>query len=96
MAVSTLVQTRQKLECPIFGHSKQLSNLSSPTYCDIMKYYLYIRHELKPNATLKEPMVSEILDILITKVESIWLKASIPVVSRIHMLQMGKTYHDKN
>lgn len=95
MAVSKPVQTRQKLECPIFGHPKQLSELSLPTYYDIMKYYLYIRHELKPDATSQEPTMSEILDILIKKVETIWSKASIPVVSRTRMLQMGKTYHDK-
>lgn len=95
MAVSRPVQTRQKLECSIFRHSKQLSDFSLPTYCDIMKYYLHVRHELKPEATSKEPTVSEILDILIKKVESIWLKASISVVSRFRMLQMLKTYHDK-
>ena len=62
--VSKQVQTRLQWECPIFGHPKQLSETYLPTYDDIMKYYLYIRHELKPDITSKEPTVSEILDIL--------------------------------
>lgn len=95
MALSKPIKTRLKLEYPIFRHPKELSELSLPTYCDVMKYYLFVRHELKPEATSKEPTVSEILDIVMNKVETIWLKASIPVVSKTRMLQMGKTYHDK-
>lgn len=89
------VQTRLMWECPIFGHPKVLSDTYLPTYDDVMKYYLYIRHELKPHTSSKEPTVSEILDIVIENVEDIWVKASIPTVSRTRMLQMGRAFHDK-
>lgn len=61
------------------GDFKKLSDLSFTTDSGIMKYYLYIRHEVKTDATSKEPTVSEILDFLTTKFLSSCSNASIPV-----------------
>lgn len=93
--LSKQVKTRLNFECPIFGHPKVLSEICLPTYDDVMRYYIYIRHELKPDPSSKEPSVSEILDVLMKKVELVWIKSSIPTVSRTRMVQMGKAYHDK-
>lgn len=95
MMLTKRVETRLQWDCPIFGYPKVLSDTYLPTYDDVMKFYLYVRHELKPDISSKEPKVSEILDIVMEKVENVWVKASITTVSRTRMLQMGKAYHDK-
>lgn len=94
MALSKPVQTRQMLECPIFGSFSELSDLALPTYKDVMKCYCFIRHNLKA-ASEKDPGVSEITEILIPKIERIWSKASIPIVSNLRISQMIKVYHGK-
>ena len=43
----------------------------------------------------KDPSLSEICDILVTKVEQIWMRASVPIVSSKRILQMIKDYHAK-
>ncbi|XP_050527619.1 uncharacterized protein LOC126897791 [Daktulosphaira vitifoliae] len=89
------VLTRNKSKCLIFGDAKELSNNVLPTYEDVMQYYLYVKHQLKPDITSKEPSVSSIAEIVATNIENIWHKASIPIVSHTRVLQLIKTYHDK-
>ena len=89
------VLTRNKLKCLIFGDAKELSNNVLPTFEDVMQYYLFVKHKLKPETTSKEPSVSSIAEIIAVDLEKVWLKASIPVVSHTRVLQMIKTYHDK-
>ena len=60
-----------------------------------MQLYLWIKHNFKPNASVEEPTVAEIAEAVGTKVEEVWLKASIPVVSHTRILQMILAYHDK-
>jgi len=45
-----------------------------------MKCYYYIRHNLKI-ALEKDPSVSEICDILVSKMKQVWSRAAIPAVS---------------
>jgi hypothetical protein len=94
MAQSKLVKTRQMSECPIFGKFSDLREVELPTYEHVMKCYCYIRHNLKI-ATEKDPTVREICDILVPKIEQIWSRASIPVVSSRRILQMIIDYHAK-
>ena len=94
MATLKKVQTRQAVECPIFGCPKDLNDNVLPSYEDIMKCYLYIRQELRALSE-KEPTVGEITDKLVPKVERIWARASIPVVSQTRVSQMIKSYHEK-
>ena len=47
---------------------------------------------LKPGTSAKEPTINEISAL---KIENIWLRASIPVVSNTRILQMIEAYHDK-
>lgn len=91
----TCVLTRNKLKCLIFGDAKELGNNVLPTFEDVMQYYLFVKHKLKPEITSKEPSVSSIAEIVAVDVEKVWLKASIPIVSHTRVLQMIKTYHDK-
>lgn len=92
---SALVKTKSKIHCVVFGAPKDLSELVLPTYEEIMKCYLYIKNDIKTQNNNKEPSVSEVSEIIANKLESLWLKATIPVVSRTRVLQMIQTYHEK-
>lgn len=89
------IKTRQKVNCVIFGAPQNFSELVLPTYEDVMKFYLFVKQELKHTPTSKEPTVSEIGETIATKLEDLWIKASIPVVTRARIMQMIRTYHDK-
>lgn len=89
------VKTRQMSSCPVFGLPEKLPVSQLPTYNDIMKYYLFIRHELKPDITTKEPTVHEISERLAQEVLEIWQKSSLPTVSFKRILQLIRVYHDK-
>jgi len=49
----TCVLTRNKLKCLIFGDAKELGNNVLPTFEDVMQYYLFVKHKLKPEITSK-------------------------------------------
>lgn len=89
------VKTRQSTSCPVFGLPEKLPVSQLPTYNDVMKYYLYIKYELKTDKTTKEPTVQEISERLAQEVLDIWQKASLPTVSRKRVLQLIRAYHDK-
>ncbi|KAH9627844.1 hypothetical protein HF086_001740 [Spodoptera exigua] len=61
-----------------------------------MKYYNLVRHQLKlENNSKKEPSINEISEIVSSKVECLWRKASIPTVSHNRVMQLIKSYHAK-
>lgn len=45
--------------------------------------------------TKKEPTFAEISEVVVDKLEDIWNKASIPVVSRNRIVKLLQTYHTK-
>lgn len=89
------IKTRQTTCCPVFGLPEKLPVSQLPTYNDVMKYYLFIRYELKPDKTTKEPTVHDISERLATEILDIWRKASLPTVSFKRVLQLIRSYHDK-
>lgn len=60
-----------------------------------MKCYLHVKQNLKPSRSSREPTVSEIGDIIAKKLEDIWLKAFIPIMSRSRILQIFRDYNGK-
>jgi len=88
-------KTRTKTKCPVFGTPHELSAILLPTYESVMKYYLLVKHELKPNDHSKDPAVADIAEKVATNIERVWLKSSIPVVSHKRVLQTIRSYHDK-
>ena len=91
----TLIKTRKAVCCPVFGTPKLMSEIILPTYEDVMKHYLFVKHELKPTASTKEPTVSRISEKVTRVIEGLWTKSSIPVTSHKRTLQMIRSYHDK-
>lgn len=59
-----------------------------------MKGYLWIKYELKPKMSSKEPTIGEIAVKLAEKIEKIWNNASLPTVTRTRVLQLIRTYRN--
>lgn len=91
----TQVTTRQMTNCPVFGTPETLPCSQLPTYYDVMKYYLLIKQELKPDKSSKEPTVQEISERVATRILEIWHKSSLPTVSLKRILQIIRAYHEK-
>lgn len=96
MEISSNTLTRQATNCPIFGASEEMSENQLPTYKQVMKYYNLIRYRLKLECnSKKEPSINDISEIVSSKIENLWKKASIPIVSHNRVMQLIKTYHAK-
>lgn len=54
-------KTRKDLRCPLFGDPIKLSDNVLPTYCDIIKYYLWLRNDLLELNNGKDPAVAKIV-----------------------------------
>lgn len=93
--MAVLLKTRKMTNCPVFGEPKELSEIVLPTYEGVMKYYLLVKHQLKPTAATKEPTVGDISEVVSVNIERLWSKASIPMLSHLRVLQMIRSYHDK-
>lgn len=90
-----IIHTRAKTICPIFGTPRGLSQTTLPTYGDIMRYYLMLKQELKPEVNTKEPTVAEISQRIAVQTEELWRKSSIPITTHARVLQLIRGYHDK-
>lgn len=95
MATGSKVKTRTELQCPVFGTPREFSKLVLPTYEDMIKYYLYVRNDLKLDETTKEPTVTEVSEVVASEIEELWTKASIPIVTHVRVLQLIRSYHTK-
>lgn len=88
--------TRKSTNCPIFGAPEEINENQLPTYKEVMKYYNLIRHRLKlENNSKKEPSINEISEVVLCKIEYLWRKASLPIVSHNRGMQLIKSYHAK-
>ncbi|KAK0058583.1 hypothetical protein Bpfe_011888 [Biomphalaria pfeifferi] len=86
--MSSNVDTRAANKCPVFGHSCEMVTNVLPTYMDMMKYSV-------TSDQAKEPVVSEIAEIVATDIEAVWHNASIPVVSHTRILKLIRNSHDE-
>jgi len=84
--------TRLSSECPIFGSPKDISFRSLPTYEDVMKYYAYVRLEIKER---KDPSFKQITVVVAQQLETLWKRASIPHLSRKRITSMMQQYRLK-
>lgn len=90
-----MISTRSLANDAIFGAPKDFTGSNLPTYEDLMKCYLWIRHEQKSRDSKKEPTISTITCELVPKLCAIWEKASIPVISVSRINFLVHQYHDK-
>lgn len=87
--------TRSRDKCIVFGYPKLLSGRVLPTFKDVMCHYLFVQHDLKERYAGKDPSVCEILKQTVPKIEEIWLKASIPVVSKNRIWDKIKKFQQR-
>jgi hypothetical protein len=87
--------TRHVIKCPVFGTPHELSPNVLPTYYDVMKYCNLVKFQLKGNEGLREPKFSDVSDVVAIKLEDVWRRASVPVVSHTRILKIMRTYHDE-
>ena len=76
---------RRSSECPIFGSPKNISERCLPTYKEVMKYYIYVRLQIKQR---KDPLFKAIAAVVAQSLEILWKKASIPHLSRKRITSM--------
>lgn len=62
-------KTRNDLCCPVFGVPQKLKENILPTYCDIIKYYLWIRNDFLEFNNGKDPSIKDICETLSVDVE---------------------------
>ena len=83
--------TRRSSECSIFG-SPKISARCLPTYEEVMKYYIYIRLQIKQR---KDPSFKAIAAVVTQRLEILWKKASISHLSRKRITSMLQQYWHK-
>lgn len=87
--------TRNAVECPIFGAPTDLSSVSLPTFFDLIKYFLWVRHQEEQKHVNRNLIVANALEIVSRKVEEIWRNASIPTISHQRIVALIKGYQKK-
>lgn len=90
-----MAKTRSVTECPIFGPPADLSESLLPTWYDVIKCFLWVRHKLEGSGINRNSLVSEALEIVAKKVEAIWNKATIPVLSHQRIVALLRDYQKK-
>ncbi|XP_050309269.1 uncharacterized protein LOC126745454 [Anthonomus grandis grandis] len=87
--------TRSAIECPIFDAPKDLVCSVLPTFSDVIKYFLWIRHNLEESQVNRNLLVSEASEVVAQKIEEIWKSASVPTVSHQRIVALIKEYQKK-
>lgn len=88
-------KTREVLRCPVFGDPQKLNNNMLPTYCDVIKYYLWLRNNMLELNKGKDPSVKDLCEIIAIDIEKIWIKASIPTISHQQVVARLISYYCK-
>ena len=86
-------KTRLCQRCPVFGSFAEMPPSQLPTHFDVMRSFLLMRHNMKPTEACKEPSVSAISEVLTCKIEKLWQKSSIPIISHKRICDKIRLYH---
>jgi len=86
--------TRKVISCPVFGAPADIRKTMLPTNADMMRCYNMIQHEIRPSDK-KKATVTEVSEVLSKRIELLWCKSSIPVISHKRVLERIKLFHDK-
>lgn len=92
---SKVLKTRSDVNCPIFGTPIVLCANVLPTVSDVIKFILYVRHDLQEKNKGKQPSVTDVLAYVCREIEKIWSSASIPTVSTKRIKDLLKRYYDE-
>jgi len=95
MATYSRYRTRSEVKCPVFGEPHKLSENVLPTYEDMIKYYIFVKDEMKITSSSKEPTIKEISEKVALDISAIWTKASLPTISHKRIRAHIISYHSK-
>lgn len=89
-------QTRANRFMYLFGTAKDLPENTNllPTYEDMIRCYQSVHLELKGEAS-KQPEVRVVANIVAKKLEDIWTRASLPIVTRKRIIDLILQYNNK-
>ncbi|CAG4928614.1 unnamed protein product [Colias eurytheme] len=88
MSLSTL---RSDLQCPLFGHGRDLKSNVLPTYEDIILCYIWLSRGKKQYRNL----ATDTYKTLSEKLLLVWQSASIPTIEVRSVIKRIKVYHEK-
>lgn len=86
---------RSETTCTILGPYKELDDRQLPVIKDVIKCILFTKSELKLQKNGKDPSNTEVFSIVSGKLNTIWTKASIPIVSNVRVTQLLTAYFNK-
>lgn len=86
---------RSETTCAILGPYEELGDRQLPTIKDVIKYILFVKHDLKLKYNGKDPSNSDTFAIVSEKICDIWTKASIPIVTKERIIQLQKQHFEK-
>jgi hypothetical protein len=92
---SSKATTRNFIYCPVFGAPADFKQTMLPTNADVMRCYTMIQHEIQPKSHNKKATVTAVSEILSKRIELLWFKSSIPVISHKRVLEKIRLFHNK-
>lgn len=78
---------RSETTCSLVGPFKDLDDRQLPSIKDVIKFVLFVKNDLKLKYYGKDPSNSDVFSIVYAEISNIWIKASIPIVSKERILQ---------
>ena len=88
-------RTRSATQCDVLGPPAVMPVNQLPTCSDVLRRCNLTRNELKSQNNNKEPSFFVIAGIVAKKIEALWQKASLPMVSHDRVVQLIKNRHEK-
>ena len=86
---------RSESTCAIMGPYKELVNRQLPTISDAIKFILFVKNELKLKYNGEDSSNSDMYEIVSEKINHIWTKALITIVTKKRVIQLLKSYFEK-
>lgn len=86
---------RSESNCAILGPYKELDDRQLPTLKDVFKCILFVKNDLKLKCNGKDASNSEVFSIVFEEINKIWIKASIPIVTKERVIQLIKSSFEK-
>lgn len=88
------IATRSKTVCPVFGYERELPDNVLPSSIDVMRYYLLVQNTMEFDRGGQHPAISEISEVVAQKLELLWKKAYIPIISHTRVIQKIRQYRE--
>lgn len=86
-------KTRSALECPIFGHPRDLLDNKLPTYEDALRCCCQEQYKISLETNNRKVCISKVFEIVARKICILYEKASIPTLTEFRVIQITNAYY---